>query len=122
MTNKSPYLISGKVVSIVIDIIVFALFIIHIAQPKLDFMSLAMVLSVLHTIVFVLAYVLVSKTTGISVLLGNLNLWLVGVLGLLLLGVGVMLSDGLSWEVVLMVINSLFVILYPYCNPFIQRK
>lgn len=75
MINKSPYLISGKVVSIVIDIIVFALFIIHIAQPKLDFMSLAMVLSVLHSIVFVLAYVLVSKTTGISVLLGNLNLW-----------------------------------------------
>lgn len=122
MTNKSPYLISGKVVSIVIDIIVFALFIIHIAQPKLDFMNLAMVLSVLHTIVFVLAYVLVSKTTGISVLLGNLNLWLAGVLGLLLLGVGVMLSDGLNWEVVLMVINSLFVILYPYRNPFIQRK
>lgn len=122
MTNKSPYLISGKVVSIVIDIIVFALFIIHIAQPKPDFMNLAMVLSVLHTIVFVLAYVLVSKTTGISVLLGNLNLWLAGVLGLLLLGVGGMLSDGLNWEVVLMVINSLFVLLYPYRNPFIQRK
>lgn len=122
MRNKSPYLISGKIVSIVIDSIVFALFIIHIAQPKLDFMNLSMVLSVLHSIVFVLAYVLVSKTTGMSVLLGNLNLWLVGVLGLLLLGVGVMLSDGLNWEVVLMVINSLFVILYPYRNPFIQRK
>lgn len=122
MTNKSPYLISGKVVSIVIDIIVFALFIIHIAQPKLDFMNLAMVLSVLHTIVFVLAYVLVGKMTGMSVLLGNLNLWLVGVLGLLLLGLGVMLFDGLNWEVVLMVINSLFVLLYPYRNPFIQRK
>lgn len=122
MRNKSPYLISGKIVSIVIDSIVFALFIIHIAQPKLDFMNLSMVLSVLHTIVFVLAYVLVGKMTGMSVLLGNLNLWLVGVLGLLLLGLGIMLSDGLNWEVVLMVINSLFVILYPYRNPFIQRK
>ncbi|MCI5871144.1 hypothetical protein [Streptococcus sp.] len=122
MRDKSPYLISGKIVSIVIDSIVFALFIIHIAQPKLDFMNLAMVLSVLHTIVFVLAYVLVGKMTGMSVLLGNLKLWLAGVLGLLLLWLGIMLSDGLNWEVVLMVINSLFVILYPYRNPFIQRK